>query len=401
MPLSQPPQARVVPTELLSGFTALDVLYEAEAPVVFMATTGLGQKLIAYGADEDTSGGWIILAPCSARTIEDLREGRIAVREALTTSWLWLARRDRDRNIPEAWAVGPEDLPPQYLPSAGTPLELDHESMLSTRAIGPGIAPGSLPASVVAYVADAPRKAINALLDHLLQRRGEGRPPEALRALSDLPVNRFVFASFEMDFGAPASLLEREDVHRAAELLQRGLAWSGGRLGRTAGCFIRPGTRRDPESGAPTHSTVDRPDRGNPGRRSVDDPRACAAEPRFQATRSCRDPTATDRAGGATGGPDRRGRQGQPHVHFAEPGIRRGPLHLRRGNARRRDGLLRRGPLGGRGRDRTWRLALLGCGRLPGCARIARPGRTRGVGDVSQTRLSIDPASFRGASNTP
>jgi hypothetical protein len=84
-----------------------------------------------------------------------------------------------------------------------------------------------MPASVVAFVADSTRKAIKILLDNLLMLPSEGRPREEHRALYDLPIQNFAFASFELSFGMPdEELFPREQLREAAKKLERGLAWA-------------------------------------------------------------------------------------------------------------------------------------------------------------------------------
>lgn len=226
MPLTEPSSARAVDPALLGTAAVEEVLYEAEEPVIYTTRDASGQLLLAYVADQTPDATWLVLAACAPRVIEDLKRGRLAVRDALTASWMWLARRAPDGTLSKAWAITPEHLPPEHLPAAGTPLLPEHEPVIATRAIGDAISPGTTPASVVAYVADSTRKAVKTLLDFILERPAEGRPPEELRALYDLPVQRFAFNSFEVAFGVPPGSFDSPELSLAASLLSRGLSWA-------------------------------------------------------------------------------------------------------------------------------------------------------------------------------
>lgn len=224
--MNEPKGAHMVDPTLLGSVEVEEVLYEAETPVLYTTKTASGQPLLAYTAEEATDATWLVFTACTLRTIADLKSGRLAVREALTSSWMWLAQRTPDGTIVKVWAITPDHLPPDHLPAPGTPLLPEHEPVIATRAIGDTIIPGATPASVVAYVADSTRKAIKTLLDFLLDRPSEGRPPEELRALYDLPVQRFAFNSFEVAFGLPAEFLEHPKLRQAAGLLRKGLSWA-------------------------------------------------------------------------------------------------------------------------------------------------------------------------------
>lgn len=222
------PDRDELPAGLLADSLPVErVLYEAEAPVVYLSKTAQGQDLLAYVADESEDGVFTLLAPISKEGIAALENGSLAVREALVSSWLWLHLSDGARG--RVWAARMEDVPDLCLPLPGTPLRPEHEAVLRTRALGEQVKLGKMPASVVAFVADATRRAFKTMLDFTSETRGEGRPREEHRALYDLPIQQFAFSSFELSFGPPdEGLFPREEVRRAAEALEAGLAWAGG-----------------------------------------------------------------------------------------------------------------------------------------------------------------------------
>ncbi|GEN12645.1 hypothetical protein MFU01_76820 [Myxococcus fulvus] len=226
MPMKAPDSGRAIGAEFLGSGAVEESLYEADGPVLFTTISKAGQQLLAYVADESVDGTWLILSACTPRVVDELKRGQIAVRDALTSSWMWLAFKGVDGSLTRAWSILPDEVPDGHLPAPGTPLLPEHEPVITARAKGESIVAGATPASVVAFVADSTRKAIKILLEWVLERPNEGRPPDELRTLYDLPVQRFAFNSFEVAFGSPSGTFDSEELRRAANLLQKGLAWA-------------------------------------------------------------------------------------------------------------------------------------------------------------------------------
>lgn len=225
------PERDPLPEGLVQPALPVDeVLYEAGTPIIYLSHTLHGQALLAYVADEDDEV-ITLLAPVSSDIVANLRRGAAGVREALSSSWLWMHVFDGERA--RLWATSIDELPDTHLPLPGTPLLPEHEPVFRTRAIGEQVVLGRMPASVVAFVADATRRAFKTILDFRFEARGEGRPPEAHRALYDLPIQQFAFNSFELTFGAPdEGLFPQNEVRRAADLLVEGLRWATNVNGR-------------------------------------------------------------------------------------------------------------------------------------------------------------------------
>lgn len=176
-------------------------LYEAWQPLIFVTHDRNGQRMLAYLADETEDGEWYFLAPISAQRLDRLKDGALTIRDALLGSWIWQCLETAGSAT--VWSVEPETIPDAFLPLPGVPLLPEQEAVLITRAVGDGIQPGSIPASVVAFVADATRKAVKTLLDYYSNSGGGGRPLSVYKAQYDLPIQRFAFASFEVSFAAP------------------------------------------------------------------------------------------------------------------------------------------------------------------------------------------------------
>lgn len=213
------------------------VLYEDVLPIVWSGKTDTGLNLLCYLADEseDEAKPWftLVISPAAGSVIEDLVAGCIGVREALTSSIIVVARTEDLQLWSDAYLVLEEEIPHEYLPEPETLLYASMTPILSIRATGATIQRGSLPASVIHDVAARARKAIKPLLDCTLQLDPSGRRQESIRSLYDLPAKRLKAASFEIQFGPPASLEGddanpqlREALAQAFRLFNSALAWA-------------------------------------------------------------------------------------------------------------------------------------------------------------------------------
>ncbi|WP_175915044.1 hypothetical protein [Burkholderia sp. BCC1638] len=203
------------------------VLYEAEQPIIYLTKTKQGQEMLAYLADETNGHQFVVVAPATPSSIRRLESGSIGIREALTDTWMWMVRVDFAQSVSEAWSVTEAAIPALHLPKPGTPLLPEHRIAFSARAVGNGITLGSVPCSVIAFVANAAKSSLKAILDHALAANGEGRPTDAQRALYDLPVRQLKFASFEVGLAAPMQdLFPNDAVLQAVNDLQTGLEWA-------------------------------------------------------------------------------------------------------------------------------------------------------------------------------
>lgn len=221
------PTTDSLPSDLLDTPLPIDeVLYEAEAPIIYLTHTKHGQIMLAYLADETEEGLITFLSPISKERCTLLKNGCLSVREAITASSLWF-HLFKSNGEHQFWAIDPSDIPNDYLPIEGTPLLPEHESVFKTRAIGEHIALGKMPASVVGFVADATRSAFKTLLDFTSAISSDGRPRDNHRKLYDFPIQRFAFASFELGFSAPdEGLLPSHELKQAVQKLEDGLAWA-------------------------------------------------------------------------------------------------------------------------------------------------------------------------------
>lgn len=228
MPLTAPEHRPRLPLDLLGSPHPVVVLYEAEEPVLFTLLTALEQRVLAYLADATSDARWLLLAPCGDQLLADLQAGRVTVRDALESSWLWLAKLDNDDRWNAAWSIDPRDLPADHLPKPGVMLSPEHQPALSIRAMGTQLGRSTTPASVVAYVANATRKALKIVAEFVLDHERQGRPSDRLRAFYDLPVHHFEFSSFEIAFSVSAEFAGDTSLDHSIEILRQGIEWAAG-----------------------------------------------------------------------------------------------------------------------------------------------------------------------------
>lgn len=207
----------------------VESLFEAWQPLIFTTLSVEGQKLLAYSADESAEGAWFILVPISDEKVAGLKGGTLAIRDALTSSWMWLCLESEGPL--QTWPVSVSEINELCLPKPGVMLypeyEPETEPVFVTRAIGSTLKLGIMPSSVVSYVSSAARSAFKTILDHISANNSQGRPPQSYRAVYDLPISNIAFASFSVAFGPPPeSLFPNEDFETAKRLLETGLQWA-------------------------------------------------------------------------------------------------------------------------------------------------------------------------------
>jgi hypothetical protein len=116
-----PPNRPELPAGLLAdSLPVSEILYEAEAPIVYVTATEQGEQLLAYLADESPVGAVTFLAPTCPARIEALERGVLTVRDALESSWLWMHVFDGRQG--KAWAIEASEIPDLFFPQRGTTL---------------------------------------------------------------------------------------------------------------------------------------------------------------------------------------------------------------------------------------------------------------------------------------
>jgi hypothetical protein len=116
-----PPNRPELPAGLLAdSLPVSEILYEVEAPIVYVTETREGEQLLAYLADESRAGTVTFLAPTSPARIEALEQGVLTVRDALESSRLWMHVFDGKQG--KAWAIEANEIPDLFFPERGATL---------------------------------------------------------------------------------------------------------------------------------------------------------------------------------------------------------------------------------------------------------------------------------------
>ena len=223
-----PPEARSQISLGITELSLVEVLYEAEEPIIYVALGPPGLRLLVYLAEAQDSGEWLLVAPIGDSQLKSLKAGFTPVRTALFESWCLQCYRARDGEL-RFWSISESDVPAEFLPVSDTPLYPRHTPVLVIKAIGQDLFPGRLTSSIVSSMAESGRKALKNLIDFVIDEGQDGRPASSYRAMYDLPVQRLRFGSFEVAFGAPQCDEDSlQNSNRAACILASGLQWLAG-----------------------------------------------------------------------------------------------------------------------------------------------------------------------------
>lgn len=213
-----------------------EVLYEFDGPRIFLANTLLGQ-LLCYFLDENEQIQRFIVAPTNAHIIEKLKTGLLCVHDALNQPWVWFIDLDNNGNTIKAWQGVLSEAPSIMLPKVGVMLWPDLEPVFALRAIGEGLAEGTVPMSVIRQVIDGASTSLKKVSKLILDKEPSlGRTTNSMRQFYDLSAIGFAYNSFEISFKLPSTQqdLLSEDASKEIEatfkemsgLLENSLQWA-------------------------------------------------------------------------------------------------------------------------------------------------------------------------------
>lgn len=220
-------------------FEPLRILNYYDGPRIFTFHDADDALCLACWSDEDEGRSRFLVVAVSNQIIADLEGGLLSVREALAQPRLWVVDWAQDGTLTGAWLVAHQDVPKDSQPQPRTMLHQSLDPILSLRATGEAIRPGEIPGSVIKSTVEGAQRAIKCLAEYEMElpARG-GRPSRALQKLYDLPVQKTLAASFEVQFRSPLSepnlfeglgeseIREEHDVlKRVSNHLRTGLNW--------------------------------------------------------------------------------------------------------------------------------------------------------------------------------
>lgn len=197
-----------------------EVLIEYDGPRLFVAQTELCLALF-FMADENAEGMRFIVVPTSQKIIKELKKGLLTVYEALEQPLLWVMETDLALKAKEVRATKLQHIPEAVLPTQGLMLWPHLQPVFSLRAIGDGLAPGKVPASVIRQVVEGASTALRKAATHFSNKNDQQETRKTLKSFYDLPAQHFAYNSFEVAFRLPESdqqsLLD-EDIQEMQEI---------------------------------------------------------------------------------------------------------------------------------------------------------------------------------------
>jgi hypothetical protein len=232
-------QGKPVDPERFNPFEPLRVLNYYDGPRIFTFLDADEALCLACWSDEDETHSRFLVVAVTDQIVADLEVGLLSVLEALEQPRLWVVEMSNGGTLSGAWLVPPQNIPKDSQPQPRTMLHRSLDPILSLRATGETIRPGEIPGSVIKITVDGAQRAIKCLAEYEMDLPArKGRPSRALQKLYDLPVQKTLAASFEVQFRSPLSepnlfeglgeseiREEREVLSRVADHLKAGLEW--------------------------------------------------------------------------------------------------------------------------------------------------------------------------------
>lgn len=228
-----------VDNKRFARFEPIRVLNYYDGPRIFTFKDIDDALCLAYWNDEDDTSSRFLVVAVDEQLISDLERGLISVREILTQPRLWTVDWQEQSGVVAVWLIALHDVPEDSLPKSRTMLHRSLDPILSLRAIGETIRAGEIPGSVVRSTVEGAQKALKCLAEYEIDLQStKGRPSRALQKLYDLPVQKTLAASFEVQFRSPLSEpslfdgLDEEEIREetkvlglVSEHLKIGLEW--------------------------------------------------------------------------------------------------------------------------------------------------------------------------------
>jgi hypothetical protein len=232
-------KGKSVDPKRFTPFEPQRVLNYYDGPRIFTFHDVDDALCLACWSDEDETHSRFLVVAVTDQIVADLEGGLLSVREAIAQPRLWVVDWAQDGTLTGAWLVSPQDVPKDSQPQPHTMLHRSLDPILSLRATGEAIRPGEIPGSVIKSTVEGAQRAIKCLAEYEMELPArKGRPSRALQKLYDLPVQKTLAASFEVQFRSPLNepdlfeglgekevLEEREVLNRVAAHLKAGLTW--------------------------------------------------------------------------------------------------------------------------------------------------------------------------------
>ena len=226
-------------TGLFGRFEPIDLLIWHDGPRTFTLHDADGGLCLAHWLDEDADFWRYAVVPISQADLDRMTRGEMTIIEGLDQPRVFAVDQNVQGEVIAVWLTALSDLPRDTLPKPGTMLRRELEPFFSLKATGRTIVAGAIPSSVIKTTVENAQKAIKCLAEYemeIFKRRGH--PSRSLKMLYDLPAQKLLAASFEVQFrsplmqpslfdGLPAETIkeEKDVLSRVGENLRIGMEW--------------------------------------------------------------------------------------------------------------------------------------------------------------------------------
>jgi hypothetical protein len=199
------------------GFThvvePVEVLYDFDGPMLFVSRGG-PFPLLCYKIDESEDQSQYILTPTNEDVVKNLRAGKIALRTALSQSWMWVVVTDSEYRVKRSWSLSPSSFPDDVLPEAGFGIYHEHgvvdekaaqaeSAFLSIKFRGGDIRNGTIPFGVLKNAVDEAYESLWRIFAPAVSKASKKVTPKTLRRVVSIPTHEFAIASLLITIDKP------------------------------------------------------------------------------------------------------------------------------------------------------------------------------------------------------
>ena len=221
------PDGKQIANDSLGDLVPVEVLFEFEEPLTFVASDRDGQPLLVHSLCSEDAVSRYLIAVTDQGVIHELKAGRLDVLGALKQPRCWIADLGANWKLEAIWLLPFDRVPKDHLPRPGAMITPNLDSIFRLRLIGTGVGPGNTSAADIRMAAQAAEAGLRGLARIALdEKKQAGTVRRTIREYSDLPYQYTRAASFEIAFGRPQDRLPEVDdeiFDEMGRLLKKGL----------------------------------------------------------------------------------------------------------------------------------------------------------------------------------
>ena len=214
MPFTWSPPKPPDPQPLIASIEPVEVLYDFDGPVLFVAAYGFS-SLLCYKIEEVGTSSQYILSPTNPDALAQLKAGKLALRSAIVQPWMWAVEVDADYCVVHSWLLKPALVPNEILPEPN--LGIYHEHGLIKERVSPVAPPflsvhfkggqtraGTLPFGVFKNLLDEVYEATWSIFAPALHEAAPDVTDRTMRKAFNVPVYEPQFSSLFIAIERPS-----------------------------------------------------------------------------------------------------------------------------------------------------------------------------------------------------